>query len=157
MPGEDATAKTARPLHFSARNPRLPRMRPLPLIVSTLWWSALTVLALAYAAYVDVTLGEGLPGILILAVLLSLSCSVLWFLWFYWQGQDWTRTFVIVALILKAAFYLRQIGYFYRMEHHIGGFFFPVRTIDFVFSIYMFYWLMTKEARTYFTFKARTN
>jgi hypothetical protein len=37
------------------------------------------------------------------------------------------------------------------------GFFFPVPAADLLFSIYIFYWLMTKEARSYFTFKARTN
>ena len=132
-------------------------MRPLPLIVSTLWWSALTILAFSYSAYVAVAIGEGLPGILVLAVLFSLTCSILWFLRSYWQGQDWTRTFVIVGLILKAIFYLRQVSYFHRTEHHMGGFFFAIRAADFIFSIYIFYWLMTKEARSYFTFRARTN
>jgi hypothetical protein len=131
-------------------------MRPLPVVVSTLWWSALTVLAFAYATYVDVTLGGGILGILILTVLFFLTCSVLWFLWSYWQGQDWTRTFVIVGLILKAAFYLRQASYFYRTTRCIGGFSPPVRAVDLIFSVYVFYWLMTKKARTYFTFKART-
>jgi hypothetical protein len=126
-------------------------MRPLPLIVSTLWWSALTVLAFAYATYRDVTSGVGLAGTLVLAILFFLTCSVLWFLWSYWQGQDWTRTFVIVGLILKAVLCLLRISYFYR------GFFFPVRAVDLVFSAYIFYWLMTKEARSYFTFRARTN
>jgi len=126
-------------------------MRPLPLIASTLWWSALAVGALAYATYVDVTSGLALVGAPVLAILFFLTCSVLWFLWSYWQGQDWTRTFVIVGLILKAALYLLQVNYFYR------GLFFPLRALDLIFGIYIFYWLMTKEARNYFTFKARTN
>jgi hypothetical protein len=126
-------------------------MRPWPLIASTLWWSALSILAFAYATYVDVTSGEGLSGIWILAILFFFTSSVLWFLWSYWRGQDWTRTFVIVGLILKAVFWLLKARYFYR------GFFFPVRAADLLFSIYIFYWLMTKEARSYFTFKARTN
>lgn len=138
-----------------AGNPRLRRMRPLPLIVSTLWWSGLTILAFAYATYVDVTMGEGLPGILILTVLLFLTCSILWFLRSYCQGQNWTRTFAIVGLVLKAVFYLRQASYFHRTEHHVG-FFWLVRAVDFILSICVFYWLMTKEARNYFTLRART-
>jgi hypothetical protein len=126
-------------------------MRPLPLIASTSWWSALTVLAFAYAAYVDVTSGIWLAGVPALAILFFLSCSVLWFLWSYWQGQDWTRTFVIIALILKAAAWPFAAAYLHR------GFFFSVRAADLIFSIYIFYWLMTKRARSYFTFKARTN
>jgi hypothetical protein len=132
-------------------------MRPLPLVVSTLWWSALTALAFAYATYVDIAVGEGLLGMLILAVLFSLTCSVLWFLWSYWQGQDWTRTFVIVGLVLKAALYLSQAFHYYRFPHDIERFSFWIRAVDFVFSAYIFYWLMTKEARSYFAFKARTN
>ena len=116
-------------------------MRPLPLVLSTVWWSALTILAFAYATYVDVTLGEGLPGILILAVLFFLTCSVLWLLWSYWQGHDWTRTFVIVGLILKAALLLRQASYLYRTERHVGTFFFLFRAVDFIFSIYIFYFI----------------
>ena len=130
-------------------------MRPFPVVVSTLRWSALTAVAFAYATYVDVTLGEGTPGLLILAVLFCLTCSVLWFLWSYSQGQDWTRTFVIVGLILKAVLYLRQALHYYRFPHDLERFSFYIRAIDFVFSAYIFYWLMTKEGRTYFTFKSR--
>jgi hypothetical protein len=126
-------------------------MRPWPLIASTSWRSALAVGAFAYATYVDVTSGLWLVGAPVLAILFFLTCSVLWFLWSYWQGQDWTRTFVIIALILKAVSWLIAVAYLYR------GFFFPVRAADLIFSIYIFYWLMTKEARSYSTFKARTN
>ena len=126
-------------------------MRPVPLIASTLWWSALTVFAFAYATCVDVTSGEGLSGIWVLAILFFLTCSILWFLWSYWQGQDWTKTFVIVGLIVKAVLWLLQASYLYR------GLFSPLRAADLIFSIYIFYWLMTKEARSYFTFRARTN
>jgi hypothetical protein len=144
-------------LHFVIRNPRLPRMRPLPITVSTLWWSALTTLAFSYAAYVDVARGEGLPGVGILAVLFFLTCLILWLLRSYWHGQVWARTFVFIGVILKADFYLRQAAHFYHTEEHIAGFFFFVGVVDFVFSAYIFYWLITKESRRYFTSQTRTN
>jgi hypothetical protein len=131
-------------------------MRPVSLVASTLWWSVLTVFAFAYATYVDVTVGAGTLGMLVLVVLFFLSCSILWFLLSYWQGQDWTRTFVIVGLILKALYYLYQAGRAHRFPHGFDSFL-SLRFVDFVFSVYMLYWLMTKEARSYFTFKARTN
>jgi hypothetical protein len=130
-------------------------MKPLPLVASTFWWSALTILAFAYSTYVAVSLGEGITGIVVLTVLFFLTCSILWFLWSYWQGHDWTRTFVIVGLILKALYYFA--GRFGHLAHSVQGVFSYVRIVDSVFSIYIFYWLFTKEARRYFTFQPRTN
>ncbi len=127
-------------------------MKPFPLIASTIWWSALTMFAFAYATYialVAVGLGEGLIWTaLVLAVFLFLTFSILWFLRSYWQGQDWTRTFVIIGLILKVLYYLRQAGQFNGLA--VGGLFSYIRIVDLVFSVYIFGWLLTKEARRYF-------
>jgi hypothetical protein len=148
-------------LHFGIRNPKLSRMRPVPLVVSSLWWGTLSVVAFAYATYIDLTLNrnsaEGKLGMGILAVLFFMTCALLWFLWSYWQGQEWTRAFVIVGLILKALYYLRQAGHIYRFPHGFEDLLLSLRVLDFVFSIYMLYWLMSKEARSYFALHARTN
>jgi hypothetical protein len=132
-------------------------MKPFPIVASTFWWSALTIFAFAYAAYISlvaVSLREGLIlTALILAALLFLTLSILWFLRSYWQGQDWTRTFVIIGLILKALYYLREAGPF--NGHAVGGFFSYMRVVDLVFSIYIFGWLLTKEARWFFAFSTQ--
>jgi hypothetical protein len=136
-------------------------MRPLPLVLSTICWSAWTVIAFGYAAHVDLTFdrnsAEFKLGMGVLAVLFFLTCALLWFLWSYWQGQDWARTFVIVGLIIKFALYLHQAGHIHRLAHGFKGSLLAVRALDFIFSIYIFYWLMTKEARNYFKVKARTS
>jgi hypothetical protein len=136
-------------------------MKPFPLIASTIWWSVLTVAAFGYATYVAVTLvGSGEGGILeigILPVLFFVSCSILWFLRSYWQGQEWTRDFVIIGLILKGVYYLYRLARVYHAPNGIGIVLFSLRIFDLLFSIYVFYWLWTKEARRYFTFQARTD
>jgi hypothetical protein len=136
-------------------------MRPLPVVVSTLWWSALTVVYFAYAARAAFALDfdsmEGKIAAGVLAVLLFLTLSILWFLWSYWQGQDWTRTFVLVGLILKAAYYLRLAGHVRSPGYDFGGQLLFVRVADCLFSIYIFFWLLTKPARRYFSFHAKVN
>jgi hypothetical protein len=135
-----------------AADPGVSHVRPLPVVASALWWSSLTVLAFGYATYIAVTLKDGTPEMWILTVLFFVSCSILWFLWSYWHGQDWTRTFVIVASVVKTAFFLSRASHFYpRYQHGFEGFLYYVRIIDLVFSIYVLYWLMTKEARRYFS------
>lgn len=157
-----------RSLHSEDGNPRLPGMRPLLIVVSTCWWSALTLFAFAYAAYatyfafsldqISPEVGLGLGALLgALAVSLFLACAILWFLWSYWQGQGWTRDSVMIVLAVNAAFFLREVGHIHRFAHGFEGFLVCVRTINFVFGVYVFYWLTTKEARRYFAFHPKTN
>jgi hypothetical protein len=127
--------------------------------VSALWWGGLTACYFFHYAYLIVALGfseEGwlLPGITAGALFL-LTGSILWFLWSYWQGQDWTRTFVIVGLVLKVTCVL-YLGHLNHFAYNVRGFGFRIAAADFVFSIYIFYRLMTKDARRYFTFQAKT-
>lgn len=136
---------------FAAGDAGLPRRKPLPLVASALWWAALSVFAFGYATYVDATLKDGIAGMGILAVLFFLTCSILWFLWSYWQGHEWTRDFVIIALAVEAAFFLYQASRFRRFAHGFKGFASGVHVVDFVLSVYIFCWLMTKEARVYFS------
>ncbi len=136
-------------------------MRPLPVVLSTLWWSALTVIYFAYAAgdafVLDFESIEGKLAAGVLAVLLFLAVSILWFLWSYWQGQDWTRTFVLVGLILKAVYYLRGAPHVRSLGYDFGSYLLFIRVADFVISIYIFFWLLTKPGRRYFRFHAKVN
>ena len=136
-------------------------MRPLPVVVSTFWWSALTVIYFASSARdafsLDFDSMEGKLALGVLAVLLFLIVSILWFLRSYWQGQDWTRTFVLVGLILKAVYFLREAAHLRGLGYDFGSYLFFVLVADFVFSIYIFFWLLTEPARHYFSFHAKTN
>lgn len=133
-------------------------MRPMPVVLSTLWWSALTVIYFGYAAFaLDFDSMEGKLATAVLAVLLFLTLSILWFLWSYWQGEDWTRTFVLIGLILKAAYYLRYAGHLRSFEYDLDSYLLYLRVADFLFSIYIFFWLLTKPARRYFSFHAKVN
>ena len=136
-------------------------MRPLPVVVSTLWWSALTVIYFAYVAHeafaLDFDSMEGKLAAVVLAVLLFLTLSILWFLWSYWQGQDWTRTFVLVGLILKTVYYLRPAGHLRSLGYEVGSHLLIIRVADVLFNIYIFFWLLTKPARRYFSFHAKVN
>jgi hypothetical protein len=136
-------------------------MRPLPVVLSTLWWSTLTVIYFAYAArdafVPDFDSMEGKIAAGVLAILLFLTLSILWFLRSYWQGQDWTRTFVLVGLILKAAYYLRVAPHIRGLGYESDSHLFFIRVADFLFSIYIFFWLLTKPARRYFSFHAKVN
>jgi hypothetical protein len=133
----------------------------LPVVLSALWWSSLTVIYFAYAARDAFALNfdsiEGKLAAVVLAVLLFLAVSILWFLWSYWQGQDWTRTFVLIGLILKAGYYLRGAPHFRNLGYDFGSYLLFIRVADFVFSIYIFFWLLRKPARRYFSFHAKVH
>jgi hypothetical protein len=134
-------------------------MRPVALTVSALWWGGLTAFYLLRGAYIAVVLGFSGEGWLLAgpsaAALLLLSVSIFWFLWSYWQGQDWTRTFVIVGLMLKVM-YMLYLGQLHHFAYNVRSLPFLIAAADFVLSVYIFYWLMTKDARRYFTFRAKT-
>jgi len=127
--------------------------KPFPLIASALWWSILTVAAFGYATYVNFRVGSSVVGVLILAALFSLTCSLLWFLWSYWRGHDWTRTLVLIGLVLKLVyelFYLFEIHYFPHTPARRA--LFTLRIGDMLFCAYILFWLFTKEAKQYFRF-----
>jgi len=136
-------------------------MRPVAVNVSTLWWGGLTVTYLLYGVYIAVAFALSGEGWLLLGVsaaaLFFLTGSILWFLWSYWQGQDWTRTFVIVGLVLKLIYvlYLGHLHHF-AFAYNLRSMPFLIAAADVVLSVYIFYWLMTKDARRYFTFRAGT-
>jgi hypothetical protein len=126
-------------------------MRPLPLVVSVCWWSVLTLSAFAYATFIaarDRRSPEGYLGAAVLGILFFLTCSLLWFLWSYWQGYDWTREFVMIGIAVKVLHYLWRVWHvrWVRFALLVVG-----ATLDFVFSQYIFYRLTTRQGRTYFT------
>jgi hypothetical protein len=128
----------------------------MPVIASTLWWSILIIAPFAYGVFVTLhaSSGEGTYfDLAILAMTFFLTCAVLWTLWSYLQGQDWTRTLVLVVLGVKIAYALFRA---YHVRHFPRTWqtraIFTVRVGDLLFSIYMFFWLLTKEARRYFHF-----
>lgn len=140
---------------FAAEEPSLPSARPLPLVASTCWWVVLTILAFAYSTFVMVRDWNSLDGVLkilpiaVLAVFFLLSCSLLWFLWSYWQGDAWTRIFAIVGLVLKAINYVWHALHLHNARFdlvHVAA------TVDFLFSLYILYWLTTRQARSHFRF-----
>lgn len=127
--------------------------KPLPLIASAGWWAVQTISAFIYATYVNFRVGNSPLGMAILTVLLFLTFALLWFLWAYWQGQDWTRILVISGLVLKVAyqiFSLLQVRHLPRST--MSQALFWIRIGDMIFSAYVLFWLFTKEARSYFRF-----
>ena len=144
---------------FFAAEPRLPSARPLPLVASTCCWVVLTVFAFAYSTFVvvrDWNTPDGVLEILpiaVLAVFFLVSCNLLVFLWSYWQGYAWTRIFAIVGLVVKAINCL----WLASLPHGVGLDLVPVAaSADFLFSLYILYWLTTRQARSYFTALGRT-
>jgi hypothetical protein len=144
---------------FLAAEPRLPSARPLPLVASTGCWVVLTVFAFAYSTFVVVRDWNSQDGVLeilpiaVLAVFFLVSCNLLVFLWSYWQGYAWTRIFAIVGLVLKAINCL----WLASLPHGVGLDLVPVAaSADFLFSLYILYWLTTRQARSYFTALGRT-
>jgi hypothetical protein len=129
--------------------------KPFPLIASTLWWSTLTVIAFVYATYINFHLDhsgeEKIFDIMIEGIGFLVTCALLWLLWSYWQGQDWTRTLVMVGLVVKLGWYTVSAYHLRQLPHSMGGkFLFSVRIVDIIFSAYIFFWLLSKEARDYF-------
>lgn len=143
---------------FFTAEPRLPSARPLPLVASTCCWVVLTVLAFAYSTFGVVRDWNSQDGVLeilpiaVLAVFFLVSCNLLVFLWFYWQGYAWTRIFAIVGLVLKAINYLRLASH----PHDLVDLVHMAATVDFLFSLYILYWLSTRQARAHFTALGRT-
>ena len=144
---------------FFAAEPRLPSARPLPLVASTGCWVVLTVFAFAYSTFVVVRDWNSQDGVLeilpiaVLAVFFLVSCNLLVFLWSYWQGYAWTRIFAIVGLVVKAINYL----WLASLPHGVGlDLVHVAASVDFLFSLYILYWLTTRQARSYFTALGRT-
>ena len=89
---------------------------------------------------------------IVLAVLFFVSCALLWFLCSYWQGQDWTRILVMIGLVVKLGWYMVSAYHLRHIPHSQGGkFLFSARVVDMLFSAYIFFWLLTKEARHCFS------
>jgi hypothetical protein len=134
-----------------------PTGKPFPLIASTLWWSTVTVTAFVYATYLNFHLGhsgeEKKFDILIQGIVFLVTCALLWFLWSYWQGHDWTRTLVMFGLVVKLGWYAVSA---YQLRHFphslLRQVLFSARIVDMLFSAYILCWLLTKEARHYFRF-----
>ena len=144
---------------FFAAEPRLPSARPLPLVASTCCWVVLTVFAFAYSTFVVVRDWNSQDGVFeilpiaVLAVFFLVSCNLLVFLWSYWQGYAWTRIFAIVGLVLKAINCL----WLASLPHGVGlDLVHMAATVHFLFSLYILYWLTTRQARSYFTALGRT-
>jgi hypothetical protein len=144
---------------FFAAELRLPSARPLPLVASTCCWVVLTVFAFAYSTFVvvrDWNTPDGVLEILpiaVLAVFFLVSCNLLVFLWSYWQGYAWTRIFAIVGLVVKAINYL----WLASLPDGVGlDLVHVAASVDFLFSLYILYWLTTRQARSYFTALGRT-
>jgi hypothetical protein len=138
--------------------PRLPSARPLPLVASTCCSVVLTVFAFAYSTFGVVRDWNSQDGVLeilptaVLAAFFLVSCNLLVFLWSYRQGYSWTRIFAIVGLVLKAINYLRLASH----PHGLVDLVHRAATVDFLFSLYILYWLTTRQARAYFTALGRT-
>jgi hypothetical protein len=129
--------------------------KPFPLIASTLWWIMQTTAGLVYATYIDFHLGhtgeEKNVDLAVLALLFFVTCALLWFLWSYWQGHDWTRTLVMIGLVVKLGYYGVSLYHLRHFPYNLGRqVLFSVRIVDMFFSAYIFTWLLTKEARHYF-------
>jgi hypothetical protein len=144
---------------FFAAEPRLPFAKPLPLVASTCGWAVLTVFAFGCSTFVVVRDWNSQNGVLqilpiaVLAVFFLVSCNLLVFLWSYWRGYAWTRIFAIVGLVLKAMNYRRLASH----PHGVGlDLVHMAATVDFLFSLYILYWLTNRQARSYFTALGRT-
>jgi hypothetical protein len=128
-------------------------MRPLPVVVSALWWAVTTVAVFFYEASLALRLTDGASPFIrfgVLAVPLFVSFAILLSLWSYWQGYYWTRGFAIVILLAKVALNIRFLVHLHAFALDGAGILVLARLLDFLFSIYIAYWLMTKEAKRYF-------
>jgi hypothetical protein len=116
----------------------------------------LTVAGFVYATYISfhrssASGDEMFFDMTILAALFFLTCALPWFLRSYWQGQDWTRTFVMIGLVLKVGYHLIYLHPIHHFPHSLGmKILFSIRIVDMLFSVYIFCWLLTKQARRYF-------
>jgi hypothetical protein len=125
--------------------------KPLPLIASTFWWATLTVSAFIYGMYMTLLIGGSAFDVAILSLSFCLTFAILWFLWSYWQGHDWTRDFVMIGLVLKLGYELFITLHTRHFPHSVRSqVFLYLRIADMLFSAYIFIWLFTKQAKRYF-------
>ena len=125
--------------------------KPPPLVASTLWWATLAIFAFVYGTYMTFHIGGSAVDVAILTLSFCLTFAILWFLRSYWQGQDWTRDFVMIGLVLKLGYELFITLRAHHFPHSIRSqAFFCLRIADMLFSAYIFIWLFTKQAKRHF-------